>query len=205
MRATIIQQLSPEDNSSIFHIFERLNTGGVNLNPMEVRMCISEGTFVNMLIDLNKYPEWRKLFGKKEEDDRSKDKELILRILALHDTEANYTSSMKRFLNQYLHKNKNTSKESISNKKDFFLKAIKKAEHLPEKPFHLVGRLNFSLMESVLVALMKSPLSGKEEIYNAYQKLKANEKYLHSVKQGKNSRKEIGERLQIARDIFNHG
>ena len=205
MRATIIQQLSPKDNSSIYHIFERLNTGGVNLSPMEVRMCVSEGAFVDMLIDLNKSPEWRKLFGKKEEDDRSKDKELILRILALHDTEANYTSSMKRFLNQYLDKNKNASKDLISSKKDLFLKAIKKADHLPKKPFHLVGRLNFSLMESVFVALMMSPLSDAEEIYNAYKKLKDNEKYLHSVKQGKNSTKEISERLQIARDIFNYG
>ena len=39
LRATIIQQLNPDDESSIFHIFERLNTGGKNLNPMEVRRC----------------------------------------------------------------------------------------------------------------------------------------------------------------------
>ncbi|MFZ5981682.1 MAG: DUF262 domain-containing protein, partial [Candidatus Zixiibacteriota bacterium] len=32
LRATIVQQLSPEDDSSIYHVFERLNTGGLNLN-----------------------------------------------------------------------------------------------------------------------------------------------------------------------------
>ena len=41
LRAIIIRQIEPDDdNSSMFYIFERLNTGGVTLSPMEIRKAI---------------------------------------------------------------------------------------------------------------------------------------------------------------------
>ena len=49
LRATIVQQLSPEDDSSIYLVFERLNTGGLNLNAMEIRKCIYAGDVMKML------------------------------------------------------------------------------------------------------------------------------------------------------------
>ena len=42
LRAVVIQQTNPKDNSSIYKIFERLNTGGLRLNAMEVRQCVYE-------------------------------------------------------------------------------------------------------------------------------------------------------------------
>src|SRR5690606_38523425 len=45
LRATVVQQLDPDDDSSVYHVFERLNTGGVNLNPMEVRKCVYFGAY----------------------------------------------------------------------------------------------------------------------------------------------------------------
>ena len=33
LRAIIVEQTAPEDNSSKYHIFQRLNTGGTHLNP----------------------------------------------------------------------------------------------------------------------------------------------------------------------------
>lgn len=65
MRATIIQQLDPHDDRSIYMIFERLNTGGVNLNPMEVRRCVYHGEFLETLDKVNKDADWRKCLGTK--------------------------------------------------------------------------------------------------------------------------------------------
>lgn len=44
LRVMCIQQLSPrEDNTSAYHIFERLNTGGTPLKPQEIRNCVFRG------------------------------------------------------------------------------------------------------------------------------------------------------------------
>ena len=202
MRATIIQQLNPKNTSGIYHIFERLNTGGVNLNPMEVRMCVSQGEFTDMLTDLNKMPQWRKLFGKPEEDVRSKDKELILRILALYDKGNEYTAPLRKFLNTYLDEHKNTQETAIYHQKAVFLKALDKAFFI-KKPFRLSGNvLNISLMESVLVALMSSSLTDKTKINKAYGALLKNDKYLDSVKRSKTARQDVIDRIQIAKNIF---
>src|SRR3972149_4730358 len=63
LRATIVEQLDPKDNSSTFHIFERLNTGGTSLKPQEVRNCIYSGPFNDLLQKLNANREWRKIVG----------------------------------------------------------------------------------------------------------------------------------------------
>ena len=40
MRAFVIKQLDPNDSTSIYHIFERLNTGGTRLLGQEIRNCV---------------------------------------------------------------------------------------------------------------------------------------------------------------------
>ena len=53
LRATIIKQMNPKkDVTSIYHIFERLNTGGMRLLDQEVRNCIYEGKLNDLLLDL---------------------------------------------------------------------------------------------------------------------------------------------------------
>ena len=37
LRMVTVEQLDPADNKSVYHIFERLNTGGTGLTPQEVR------------------------------------------------------------------------------------------------------------------------------------------------------------------------
>ena len=204
MRAVIIQQLNPKDNSSIYHIFERLNTGGINLNSMEVRMCVSEGKLVDMLVELNKNAQWRQLLNKPEENLRSRDKEFILRILALHDKGVEYTKPMKKFLNKYISDNKNPSEEKINLKKESFLKVLKKASYIKEKPFHLHNKLNLALMDSVFIALMKSPVDDRESLRSAYKKLLENKEYIDLVEYDASNKQRTADRLRIAKKAFNH-
>src|SRR5258707_743243 len=72
----------PADVTSIFEMFERLNTGGVTLTPQEVRNCIYQCDLTQIIADLNLYPPWRKVVGGAP-DKRMRDAELILRFMAL--------------------------------------------------------------------------------------------------------------------------
>jgi uncharacterized protein with ParB-like and HNH nuclease domain len=176
LRGMIIQQTDPKDNKSIYQIFERLNTGGVRLNPMEVRNCVSHGEFLTELREVNKLLSWRKLLGLETPDKRFKDVELILRVLALHDNVDGYEKPMKGFLNDYSSK---MSKEKFEEFKPLLenFKATCDAvlNQLGEKPFHLRGKLNFSVLDSVLVAVMKSPVPN--DLKNKFAQLRADKDF----------------------------
>ena len=43
LRSIIVRQVQPKGDSSIYQIFERLNTGGTHLNAMEIRKAIYHG------------------------------------------------------------------------------------------------------------------------------------------------------------------
>ncbi len=45
LRSVIIKQLNPEDDTSIYHIFERLNTGGTPLTGQEIHSTLGEKPF----------------------------------------------------------------------------------------------------------------------------------------------------------------
>jgi len=115
IHATIVRQDEPtNDSSSIFHIFERLNTGGSQLQPQEIRNALYNGKFNDLIIRLNSTPAWRSLFGK--ESTRFRDRELILRFIALYYNENEYKSPMKDFLNKFMGTNRhltNISGEQI--------------------------------------------------------------------------------------------
>lgn len=82
IHATVVKQESPKkDNSSIYHIFERLNNGAKKLAPQEIRVAIYHGKLTKLIKQLNEVYSWRAIFGQK--NNRLKDQELILRFLAL--------------------------------------------------------------------------------------------------------------------------
>ena len=79
IHATIVKQETPnDDDTSIYHIFERLNNGGRRLSSQEIRAAIYHGSLMNIIPKLNLYPSWRESFGKVNA--RLKDQELILRL-----------------------------------------------------------------------------------------------------------------------------
>jgi hypothetical protein len=101
IHATIVRQDEPsDDNSSIFHIFERLNSGGLQLQSQEIRSAIFQGEFNDLLKELNHEAAWRELFGPLHR--RMRDQELILRFFALYFNGDNYSKPMKEFLNQFM-------------------------------------------------------------------------------------------------------
>jgi hypothetical protein len=108
--ATIrIIEIRKESNPEVkFEIFERLNTGSVQLNAQELRNCIYRGKYNELLKELAEDKDFQFLLGLKEPHSRMKDRELILRFFAFyHNTHLKYTPPMKQFLNKEMEKYRN--------------------------------------------------------------------------------------------------
>ncbi|MGZ8286380.1 MAG: DUF262 domain-containing protein [Allosphingosinicella sp.] len=179
LRATIIQQINPNDDTSIYHVFERLNTGGVNLNPMEVRQCVSFGPFVEAIKEMNSDDSWRKIIGKPKLDKRLRDVELALRCLALAENGQNYEKPMKGFLNKYMEERRNDQEKYADMIDNFKRSASYVLGQLGEKPFHLRGRLNYGALDSIMASALLD--IAPEDLSKRFKNLLADEEYNQAI------------------------
>lgn len=154
LRATIIQQIDPLDDTSIYQIFERLNTGGVNLNPMEVRQCVSYGPLVDALKTVNEGEAWRRILGQPKIDKRLRDVELALRCLALAENGDKYEKPMKGFLNKYMEARRSDEGAYGAMVDNFRRSTEYIIKQLGDKPFHLRGRLNYGALDSIMTCAL---------------------------------------------------
>jgi len=154
MRSFVVKQLDPKDDTSIFEMFERLNTGGVSLTPQEIRNCIYQCPLNELLDELNKYEPWRRIVGGPP-DRRMRDAELILRFMALRWGKA-YRKPMKKFLNNFMEEHKKTPRKNLEPfEQEFKATARCVVEFLGEKPFHVRRGLNAAVYDSVFTAFSK--------------------------------------------------
>jgi hypothetical protein len=127
IRNVIIKQTSPQsDDSSMYEIFNRLNTGGINLKPQEIRTSMYHSSFYEMLYRANAKAGWRRILAYQEPDLHMKDVEILLRGFAMLVDGDNYAPSMVKFLNQFSRKCRSQTPEKnqyLSNLFDSFLTA----------------------------------------------------------------------------------
>lgn len=125
IHAIVFEQKAPNDNdTSLYQVFERINTGGRALMPQEIRNCVNQGPFNTLLFELNENPNWRMLFGKLDVDPRMRDMEFILRFLAL-DTSyiKNHESSnisLKKYLNEFMGSENSQNTDIITERRKKF-------------------------------------------------------------------------------------
>lgn len=204
LRATVVQQLDPDDDSSIYHIFERLNTGGMNLNPMEVRKCVYFGEHFELLEKLNALPAWREILGKPVPDKRLRDVEVVLRVVAMGIEGDSYEKPMKRFLNRHMTKVKHCSKGEARSYMDMAQSRFEFACNLVvsvlgKKPFHLRGRLNYAVTDSILGVLISLGAEGVSDLAKAYSSLLEDKDYVDACTYNTSDEKQVYMRLLKAR------
>ena len=223
--ATIIKQDIPEnDDSSIYQIFERLNTGGIKLTSQEIRACIYHGEFNKLLIELNRNSQWQNIFngrttGNFRPDLRMKDQELILRFLALYfasidydgDNEKTimYQKPMKSFLNEFMKRNRqinNIKKEQIINVFNHSIETIYNSIGL--RAFRPKKGLNAAVLDAVLVGisrrLERGLINQLDQVRLQYDNLLTNQYFLsNSTETARTTETSIVKvRLKLAIDAF---
>lgn len=208
IHATIIKQESPNnDNTSIYHVFERLNTGGRKLAPQEIRVAIYMGKLNDLIVELNEHPSWRELFGKK--NSRLKDQELILRFFAVFFNKENYEKPIKEFLNKFNQKYRNPSNENLEkfrnifkNTTDYILDNGGRAIFRPERVF------NTSVFESIMVGVAKimenNPADlGKLNLEKTTNELFEDKDYVDSTSRATSDQSIFEKRHKLVLEKFN--
>jgi hypothetical protein len=199
LHATIIQQLVPEDDSSsIYYIFERINTGGTPLQPQEIRAALFHGKFQDFIIELNKNEIWRSVFGPSNK--RGKDLELILRFLAFRYARDSYKAPMKTFLNRFMASNREVSihepkvmAAAFTDALSFIVGAV------GEKPFRPVRSLNAAAFDSVMVIVSQNlgrlKKKGDQAFLTRYKALMRDAGFLRLITQSTADEQSVKDRF----------
>ena len=101
-------------------LFERINTGSVQLNDMEKRRGISPGPFVDLLEELAKVPLFRKLCPISESLMKKREpEEFVLRFFAYLNNYEKFERRVDQFLNEYLELHNNSKIDKASMRAEF--------------------------------------------------------------------------------------
>lgn len=174
-------------------LFNRLNTGGVQLNPQELRNALYDGHFNNLLFTISRTDLFTTVWNipKKtpnEENDPPKalinnalyksmaDCELVLRFFAIRETILEkLKGSLKSLLDKSMKKHKDDSKEAVEISKALYNNTLTDLFSIfDSKPFVLpnLNKPSRALYDALMVAyslLTKEQIDTKEKIN---QKLK---------------------------------
>lgn len=210
VRCITVRQNTPQnDNSSMYEIFNRLNTGGINLRSQEIRASMYHSPFYDMLARINAEPGWRKLLQSPNPDLHMKDVEVLLRGFAMLVNHDEYAPSMTRFLDVFSRQCEGNSKEDNRYFEDLFgsfVEAVSKAskDALINKKN---GRFNVALYEAVFYAackdayaskgLVKRKLNGKK-----IDKLREDHDFIAASQRATTTTANVQKRLTRALDIL---
>ena len=209
IRNIIIKQNSPDDGDSVvFEIFNRLNTGGVNLKPQEIRTSLYHSAFYDMLYRVNLDTNWRKLTPDATPDLNMKDVEILLRGFAMLVNSSNYRPSLSKFLNEFSLKAKSFSNELITQLESLFEAFTRSVVELDEKIFFTKsGRFNISVYEAIFVALCEKAFIEKTNVIrnttiDKIEQLKSDSDFSKASLEGTAGTASVTIRLNKAREIL---
>ena len=206
IHATIVKQEEPsKDESSIYHIFERLNTGGSLLRPQEIRACIYYGDFNELLNELNENEQWRSIYG--QQSIRLKDRELILRFFTLFFKSNDYKRPMKSFLNSYMGSNRDltiNSKEELTTIFDNTIDIVYRS--IGDEAFRPVKAINAAVFDAVMIGiatrLSEKEIEDLETVKVKYESLLAKPEFIESYKTSTSDEKIVKNRINLAIEAF---
>lgn len=196
---TILKETHPQIK---IDVFERINTGAVQLNPQEVRHGVYHGPLFTMIDEVNEEKVWTDLVGIKN-DIRMKNNELILRAFSLSYSKVQYKKPLKKFLNTFSAEYKDISRETLLEWKSSFLAALRNINRLfGKKAFRVlneqlepqVKNFNSALFDAVMVSFMTGKYNSnvidvisegeKKNFLQEFYKITSDQKFNESITSG---------------------
>lgn len=210
IRCITIKQNAPSDgDTAMYEVFNRLNSGGVNLHPQEIRTSMYHSAFYDMLNEINVEPEWRALLQSPEPDLHMKDIEILLRGFAMLMDGDGYRPSMVKFLNQFSKKCETNERDQNQRLKGLFKSFLDAMSGLPDRIFinKANNRFNIALFEAVFTAVCRSAYDDGNVVRDRIDaedidKLRSDAKFNAASRSGTTQRENVKIRLGIASDIL---
>ena len=204
VHATIFQQKSPEDDiSSVYEVFERINTGGSKLSAQEIRACVNHGPVVTFLERLSSKEQWGDVF--KSSSKRLKDHELILRFFAFLNRGQNYSSPMKRFLDNYMSDIRSLDNSVYEEMEHIFDRTFSFFSEIGiQRPFRPERAFNAAVFDSIAVqtARLIKDNAIPNDYRTRYDTLLADEEFVSLASRSTADPERVKSRFQRALDFL---
>lgn len=167
LHSTIVKADDPKEKNynAIYMIFERLNTGGVNLSPQEIRNCVSHGDFQKKLVSISEDAIVKNIL--RIDPKRKKDQEIVLRLIALSYDHKNYNGNMKQYLNNFMFDNKELKNKKVVKIIDEFIHVCEIMNEIKiDDIIRPNSSLNIAILDSIWVGIYNllengSPITKK--------------------------------------------
>lgn len=213
IRCIIIKQNAPSDgDTAMYEVFNRLNSGGVNLRPQEIRSSMYHSSFYDMLNEINAEAGWRTMLGSPDPDLHMKDMEVLLRGFAMLADGGEYKPSMTRFLNKFSKKCEGNAVTYNHQLKSLFLSFLQAASDLPDGTFinRANNHFNIALFEAVFTATCASAYANEGIIKDRLSadridRLRKDPQFTDASQKATTRTENVTKRLKIASEILTTG
>lgn len=211
---TILKETHPQIK---IDVFERINSGAVQLNPQEIRHGIYHGDLMSLVDDLSNEKIWKTMSGISN-DNRMKGSELIIRFFAFLEDYINYKKPLKRFLNIYCQENLKLKEDRKLYLKNTFLSTIEKVNMVFEKnAFRQIkevrkitkGSINAALFDAVMYGFSSRNITmdkihnlNKEQFLEDYIELINEDKFNKSISSGTSDMSSVKYRMTTFKDFI---
>ncbi len=205
IHATIVR-FEEGSEESIYQLFERLNTGGTNLYPHEIRVALYGGELISLVRELNRDENWRSLFGKP--NIRLKDQELILRYLALFHSRGSYERPLRSFLNGFAKRHRSLQGLDEESIRDVFRSTCSALnDSLGPTAFRRGRAINAALVDAVMVGMAervrnKGGAPEPTKVQAAHASLLENEEFLTAISRATADEESVKARIAFGIDAF---
>lgn len=209
-----IQKGTPEN--VVYNIFQRINTGGLKLEPQEIRNAMYHGKASELAKKLAEGKAFLDATGYAIKPDRMMDQEFVIRFMAFAelDYRTEYKDDIDNFLILAMKKVNGYSDGDLERIEQNFLKAMKYAKEIFAKnAFRKIGSggrrgpINKALFElfSVCFAELKEEQLGKiadrkEQFLEKYKELFADNEFVSALRSGK--RTDCARRFKKGRELL---
>lgn len=206
LRAIHIKQLKPSlRNDSVFHIFQRLNTGGTQLKPQEIRNAVYRGNIVDELKDLNTDENWRKILGITSADKNQKDLEIVLRLFSLFKCWQDYEKPMLKYLNNQMDQNRKFDSSRAAEFKKRFPEVAKLVANTLSRPFRPRSVINAAMLEGIMIALLEDSSISSAQLKQKYETLSKDANFEKHLRGATTDTLTVKERIKRAKEVISDG